>query len=265
MDWARMHLARLQQSPPPGTLGAVYDNVHNMLSAAHILEDSAGNPTRVGQAITLTFGLSNPQREQRMVQLLFNEFLTVLEDTIRAELSHSITLFGLFEVVDRHFLNLARTVVRESSAQEEMHADLLSSLWARILGARASEVRKFEENRSLLRNVRDKAVRNKGVLEQHNGRLLTLKSSLESVRAKLVSPLVRSANSSSSMSLSLEDQIRGLEDVNAYLNAIRQQQKGKVMEMLYSTIPSRNIDDRAAAAGPTLIDERPYENSYALW
>jgi hypothetical protein len=262
-----MHLTRLQQSPPRGTIGAVYDNIHNMLSSAHVLEDAAGAPTSAGQLITLAFGLSHPQREQRMIQRLFNEFLAVLEDTIRAELAHSVTLFALFEVVDRHFLNLARTTVRESSAQEEMHADLLSSLWVRILGARASEVRKFEENRALLRNVREKAVRNKGILEQHNSRLLTLKSSLESVRAKLVSPLVRSANSSAAMTLTLDDQIRGLEDVNLYLTAIRQQQKGKVMEMLYATAPSRNIigGSGSASAGPSLIEEKPFDHTHASW
>jgi hypothetical protein len=302
MDWARMHLTRLQQAPPRSTIGSVYDNIHNMLSAAHVLEDASGMPTPTGQIITFAFGLSNPQREQRMIQRLFNEFLAVLEDTIRAELAHSVTLFALFEVVDRHFLNLARTTVRETTAQEEMHADLLSSLWVRILGARADEVRKFEENRALLRNVREKAVRNKGILEQHNSRLLTIKSSLESVRAKLVSPLVRpsanasasfsslpvsagsasasssaSSSSGSSMPLTLGDQIRGLEDVNQYLMAIRQQQKGKVMEMLYATAPSRNIDARnaieaagrsdATAAGPSLIEEKPHRKSggYSWW
>ena len=262
-----MHLTRLQQSPPRGTIGSVYDNIHNMLSSAHVLEDASGSPTPAGQIITLAFGLSNPQREQRMIQRLFTEFLSVLEDTIRAELAQSVALFALFEVVDRHFLNLARTTVRESSAQEELHADLLSSLWVRLLGARASEVRKFEENRTLLRNVREKAVRNKGILEQHNSRLLTLKSSLESVRAKLVSPLVRAANASATMSLTLDDQIRGLEDVNSYLMHVRQQQKGKVMEMLYATAPSRQLagGSGTVVAGPTLIDEKPYDKTHASW
>ena len=122
MDWAKMHLNRLNSSPSPSTISSAYDNIHNLLSEAHILEDATGSPTTLGRLTSHVFGLSNPQREQRMVQLLFTEFLTVLEDSIQAELQHSVTLFALFEAVDHHFLNLARTVVRESSAQEELHA-----------------------------------------------------------------------------------------------------------------------------------------------
>lgn len=236
MDWAKMHLKRLNSSPAPSTLSSAYDNLHNILSQAHILEDASGSPTTLGSMTTFIFGMSNPQREQRMVQLLFNEFLSVLEDSIQSELQHSMTLFALFEAVDFHFLNLARTVVRESSAQEEMHTDLLSSLWTRLLGARASELRKFEQNRLLLRNVRDKTVRNKGILVEHNGKLLTLKASLETLRSKLVSPLVRGVNSTT---LTLADQIQGLSDVSGYLGDVRQQQKGKVMESLFGSVPGR--------------------------
>ncbi|KAF9783656.1 hypothetical protein IL306_008502 [Fusarium sp. DS 682] len=243
MDWAKMHLNRLKSSPSPSTISSAYDNIHNLLSEAHILEDASGSPTALGRLTSHIFGLSNPQREQRMVQLLFTEFLSVLEDSIQAELQHSVTLFALFEAVDHHFLNLARTVVRESSAQEELHADMLSSLWTRLLGTRAAELRKFEQNRLLLRDVREKTVRNKGILVEHNGKLLTLKASLETLRSKLVSPLVRGVNSTT---LTLEDQIRGLSDVSDYLGDVRKQQKGKVMETLFGSIPSKKyaIEDR---------------------
>ncbi|EXM34961.1 hypothetical protein V3481_011326 [Fusarium oxysporum f. sp. vasinfectum] len=243
MDWAKMHLNRLKSSPSPSTISSAYDNIHNLLSQAHVLEDASGSPTTLGRLTSHIFGLSNPQREQRMVQLLFTEFLSVLEDSIQAELQHSVTLFALFEAVDHHFLNLARTVVRESSAQEELHADMLSSLWTRLLGTRAAELRKFEQNRLLLRDVRDKTVRNKGILVEHNGKLLTLKASLETLRSKLVSPLVRGVNSTT---LTLEDQIRGLSDVSDYLGDVRKQQKGKVMETLFGSVPSKRfaIEDR---------------------
>ena len=231
-----MHLNRLHSMPSPSTLSSAYDNIHNFLSQANILEDSSGSSTSVGTLTNYVFGLSNPQRQQRMVQLVFTEFLTVLEDSIQSEIQHSVALFALFEAVDFHFLNLARTVVRENAAQEEMHADLLSSLWTRILGGKAAELRKFEQNRQLLRNVRDKTVRNKGVLVAHNGKLLTLKASLESLRSKLVSPLVRGVNSTT---LTLEDQIRGLTDVSEYLSEVRRQQKGKVMESLFASVPGR--------------------------
>ncbi|EXK34361.1 hypothetical protein FOXG_03217 [Fusarium oxysporum f. sp. lycopersici 4287] len=243
MDWAKMHLNRLKSSPSPSTISSAYDNIHNLLSQAHVLEDASGSPTTLGRLTSHIFGLSNPQREQRMVQLLFTEFLSVLEDSIQAELQHSVALFALFEAVDHHFLNLARTVVRESSAQEELHADMLSSLWTRLLGTRAAELRKFEQNRLLLRDVRDKTVRNKGILVEHNGKLLTLKASLETLRSKLVSPLVRGVNSTT---LTLEDQIRGLSDVSDYLGDVRKQQKGKVMETLFGSVPSKRfaIEDR---------------------
>lgn len=244
MDWAKMHLNRLNSSPSPSTLSSAYDNIHNILSQARVLEDAAGSPTPLGRLTTHVFGLSNPQREQRMVQLLFTEFIAVLEDSIQAELQHSVTLFALFEAVDFHFLNLARTVVRESSAQEELHADMLSSLWTRLLGTRAAELRKFEQNRQLLRNVREKTVRNKGILVEHNGKLLTLKASLETLRSKLVSPLVRGVNSTT---LTLEDQIQGLSDVSEYLGEVRKQQKGKVMETLFGSVPGKKY----------MIEERP--------
>jgi hypothetical protein len=236
MDWAKMHLHRFQSTQRHSTLSAAYDNVHNILSQAHILEDSSGALTPLGTAASFLFGPSNPQREQRVVQSVFREFLTVLEESIQSELQHSLTLFALFEAVDRHLLNLARTVVRESSAQEELHADLLSGLWARILGPRAADVRKFEQNRLLLRDVRDKTVRNRAILEDHNTKLLSLKSSLEGLRAKLVSPLVRGANATT---LSLEDQIRGISDVSGYLGDVRRVQKGRVMESMFASSPGR--------------------------
>ncbi|KAF4125609.1 hypothetical protein GMORB2_0853 [Geosmithia morbida] len=234
MDWARLHLERFQSTKNPSTLSSAYDNMHNLLSRTHILEEPSGAPTALGSLAGFVFGLSTPQREQRVVQTIFHEFLSVLEDSIQSELHHSLALFALFETVDRHLFNLVRTVARESSAQEELHADLLSGLWARILGPRSADVRKFERNRLLLRDVRDKTVRNRGILEDHNTKLLGLKASLEGLRAKLVSPLVRGANATT---LSLEDQIRGISDVSSHLGDIRRLQKSRVMESMFATVP----------------------------
>ena len=236
MDWARMHLDRFQKTKHSSALSLAYDNVHNILSQAHILEDSTGALTPIGAAASFLFGPSNPQREQRVVQRVFHEFLTVLEEAIQSELQHSLTLFALFEAVDRHMINLGRTVVRETSAQEELHDDLLSGLWARILGPRAADLRKFEQNLVLLQDVREKTVQNRGVLEDHNTKLLSLKSSLEGLRAKLVSPLVRGANATT---LSLEDQIRGISDVSEYLGGVRRVQKSRVMESMFASTPGR--------------------------
>ncbi|OLN85122.1 hypothetical protein CCHL11_06300 [Colletotrichum chlorophyti] len=247
MDWARRELSQVQHLPS-SPFTAAFDNIHNLLSEAGVLEDPYGTPTRLGSLSRYIFGMSNPQRTRLTLQRTFNEFLAVLEEAINSELQHSLALFALFEAIDHQFLNLARTVVREASAQDDMHADLLSSLWTRILGANAAEVAKYERNRLLLQNVREKTVRNKSILVEHNGKLMALKANLENLRRKLVSPLVRSVNSST---LTLEDQIRGLEDVGGYLEGVRTRQKGKLMEMLYGSVGGNR----------RLIDERTYDRT----
>ena len=246
MDWARRELSQLQQLPS-APLSSAFDNIHGALSEAGVLENQrTGQPTRLGHLATFVFGPSRPQRTRQTLQRTFDEFLGVLEEAIATELDHSLALFRLYEAIDHQFLNLGRIVARESSAQDERHADLLAGLWARVLGPKASEVRKYERNRLLLQNVREKTVRNKGVLQDHNSRLLTLKASLEALRRKLVSPLVRSVNSST---LTVEDQIRGLADVGTYLEGVRARQKSKLLEMLYGG---------GAAAGRRTIEERGY-------
>lgn len=259
MDWARRELSQLQQqersqqraSLPP-VLTSAYDNIHNLLSAAGVLENAAtGLPTRMGSVTMALFGMSGPQRTRATLRRTFHEFLAVLEEAVSSELQHSLALFGLFEAVDHQFLNLARTAAREASVQEDRHADLLTSLWTRLLGPNAAEVKKYEKNRELLRDVRAKTVRNKGILVEHNHRLLALKASLESLRRKLVSPLVRSVNSST---LTLEQQVRGLEDVGGYLEGVRARQKGKLMEILYGSGRSAAASLRHEDAGH-LIDE----------
>ncbi|KAL1841882.1 hypothetical protein VTJ49DRAFT_6481 [Mycothermus thermophilus] len=244
MDWARRELSQLQ-SLPTLPLSSAFDNIHNLLSNAGILENpSTGQPTVLGRLFSSLFGPSTPQRTKQTLQRTFNEFLSVLEDAVSSELQHSLALFALFEAIDHQFHNLARTVVREASLQDQSHADLLSSLWTRILGPKASEVAKYERNRLLLQNVREKTVRNKGILVEHNHKLLALKANLETLRRKLVSPLVRSVNSST---LTLDEQIRGLEDVGMYLEGVRMRQKGKLLEMLYGS--GSGSGSSAATAG----------------
>jgi hypothetical protein len=254
MDWARRELSTVSSSPSSSLnpLVSTYDHIHTLLSSAGLLENpSSGVPTRLGTLTLSIFGPSSPQRTRTTLERTFTEFLSVLEDAITSELAHSLALFALFESIDRQFLNLARTVVREASVQDDLHNDLLSSLWTRILGPRASEVAKYERNRQLLLNVREKTVRNKGVLVEHNQRLMALKANLETLRRKLVSPLVRSVNSSG---LSVEEQIRGLEDVGGHLEGVRTRQKGKLMEMLYGG----GDRDRVAVETRRMIEEKGY-------
>ncbi|OTB01920.1 hypothetical protein M426DRAFT_74950 [Hypoxylon sp. CI-4A] len=253
MDWARRELAQLQaQTAQNPGLSTAFANIYGILCAIGILEDpNTGTPTQLGEVATTIFGMSNPQRTRATLQRAFTEFLSVLEEAIETELKHSLYLFSLFEGVDRQFLNLARVVVRESSQQDDAFTDSLSSLWTRILGPKASEVQKYERNRDLLKNVRERTVKNKGMLMEHNSRLLSLKANLETLRRKLVSPLVRSANSST---LTVDAQIKGLEDVGVYLEGIRTQQKSKYIELVYGS-------GRGANGAPRLINERRINRS----
>lgn len=230
MDWAKRELAQLRLLAP-SALTSVFDNVHTLLSRIGVFETPSGTPTRVGALATSLFGLSSQQRTRHTLQRTFTEFLAVLEESINSELTHSLALFALFEAIDRQFGNLARTVARESDAQDSAQDDLLSSLWTKLLGPSASSLHKFEKNKRLLHNIRAKTVLNKSILEDHNRKLLMLKANLENLRRKLVSPLVR-ANGST---LGIEEQIRGLEDVSGYLGGVREKQKTKLMEFLYGS------------------------------
>ncbi|RQM07731.1 hypothetical protein DH86_00001751 [Scytalidium sp. 3C] len=228
MDWAKRELTQLQLSPP-SPLNSAFDNVHSLLSKCGIFETSSGTPTRLGDLASFIFGLSESQRTRQTLQRTFTEFLSVLEEAINSELQHSLAIFSLFESIDRQFLNLARTVIRESNAQDSAQDDMLSSLWTKILGPSASSLAKFEKNKRLLASIRSKTVQNKSVLLEHNGKLLTLKANLENLRRKLVSPLLRGNGST----LSVDEQIRGLEEVGMYLGGVRERQRSKLMEMLY--------------------------------
>lgn len=247
MDWAKRELSQLRSSHP-SALTSAFDNVHSLLSRCGIFEEPSGTPTRLGSMATSLFGLSSPQRTRQTLQRTFNEFLTVLEESINSELQHSLALFSLFESIDRQFLNLARTVIRESSAQDSAQDDMLSSLWTRILGPDAATLHKFEKNKQLLGNIRAKTVQNKSILLEHNGKLLTLKANLESLRRKLISPLLR-ANGST---LGIEEQIRGLEEVGGHLGGVREKQRSKLMEMLYGA--GSNSGRRAVGADMGHLD-----------
>ncbi|KAJ9198911.1 hypothetical protein DTO164E3_5001 [Paecilomyces variotii] len=265
MDWAKRELESLSSQPPSAIPSIVYDNLHTMLSRLGALERisatvgdaepsdlSTTTPTMLGHIVMAVFGPTSAQRTRATLTRTFTEFLSVLEESINSELTHSTALFALFEAIDRQFLNLQRTVVRESDAQERAEGEMLSSLWTRVLGPDAAMVRKYEKNKRLLASVRSRTVANKHLLMDHRGRLLTLKVGLETLRRKLVSPLVRRNDSVSFMGIDgansrnagrtltpveavVEGQIRGLEGAYDYLRAVREKQKAKLMEMVYGS------------------------------
>lgn len=230
IDWAKRELSHLP-SGPPGKLASLGMNTHALLSRLRVLETASGQSTALGAMVTTIFGPTPTQRTHATLTRTFHEFLQVLEEAINTELAHSTALFALFEAIDRQFLNLARAVVRETDTQERLESELLSSLWTRVLGANSKDLRKYEQNRKLLLNVREKTVRNKMVLVDHNGKLLSLKANLEMLRMRLVSPLVRSENGRGS--LSVQEQIRGLEGTGEHLKKVRERQKERLMERIY--------------------------------
>ena len=74
---------------------------------------------------------------------------------------------------------------------------------------------------------------------EHHGRLQTLKVNLETLRRKLVSPLVRRNDSVSIENGSvLEDQIAGLTGTYEYLKGVRESQKSKLMHLIYGSRPN---------------------------
>lgn len=239
MDWAKRELVGLASPSGTSLAGVIFDRVHGLLNRGGILEGPAG-PTALGKVLTDIFGSSSPQRTRAMMTRTFHEFLNVLEEAINSELTHSTALFALFETIDRQFLNLQRTVVRETDTQEKLEYDMLSSLWTRLVGANAAQLRKYEKNKQLLATVRSRTVNNKHLIMEHHGRLQTLKVNLETLRRKLVSPLVRRNDSVSIDNESvIEQQIKGLEGTYDYLKDVREKQKSKLMEMVYGAKAGR--------------------------
>ncbi|KAJ6160028.1 hypothetical protein N7497_004565 [Penicillium chrysogenum] len=249
MDWAKRELETLS-AQPPSTLPTI--RRFPTTASPQLQQRQRPRPPRNGR-VRANLGAA----QRTTLTRTFTEFLSVLEESINSELTHSTALFALFESIDRQFLNLQRTVVRESDAQERAEGEMLSSLWTRVLGPDAAAVRKYEKNKKLLANVRSRTVANKHLLVDHRGRLLTLKVNLETLRRKLVSPLVRrndsvsfvgsvdgsggngNGNSGSPgrmlgpVEAVIDGQIRGLEGTYDYLRTVREKQKAKLMELVY--------------------------------
>ncbi|KIW02364.1 uncharacterized protein PV09_06186 [Verruconis gallopava] len=243
MEWSKRHLQTIDTTPA-GSISSLLDNLHGMLSRIGLLETSSG-PTPLGYLVKFTLGETSSQRNAATLRRTFNEFLNVLEDAINNELQMTLKVFGEFNRIDTQLLNIQRTVIRETDQQEREEGEMLSSLWTRLIGTRATELRKFEKNKKLLSSIRETSVQNKHILLDHNGKLLQLKSNLEVLRKKLVSPLVRSNDSSA---LSVEEQIAGLDDTYLHLKAVRERQRQKTLENLYASA-ARRVHLKSGANG----------------
>lgn len=238
MDWAKRELSALS-SHQATSLSSAFTNVHDLLSYVGLLQHSStGLPTPFGRVFTALFGITHAQRTSQALHRTFHEFLGVLEESINAELTYSTALFALFESIDRQFLNLQRTVIRESDTQERLETEFLSSLWTRIVGADSAMLKKYEKNKQLLASVRLKTTQNKSLLVEHNGKLVALKGNLENLRRKLISPLVKRSDGST---IGVQEQIRGLEGTYDHLRRVREKQKGRMLEMLYGAGGRRSV------------------------
>lgn len=232
MEWAQRELEALPTE--------AHTRLSSVAANAQSLVARVGLPTQG----LMVFGQTHDQRARRTLDKLFHEFLDVLEESIRDELSAAVKLFGLFEAIDRQFQDLRRSTVREEDQLDQEEQDFLGSLWTRLIGVNAGRLRKFQRNKDLLASVRDRTTRNKSTLKEHNQRLLILKSNLETLRRRLISPLVRDANSTQSV----PQQIQGLNDVYVSLRKMRDDQKRKVMELSFGA-RRRNVATRSIEAG----------------
>jgi len=227
MQWAQRRLEMIE--PVSGGYSSALDNIHGSLNNLGLLQTSSGQPTRVGRIIQSIIGKTPMQRNLETLNNAFNEFLNILEESINNQLTHSIKLFAGFGSIDRGFQNLHRIVMREDTSQDLEQAEMLSSLWVRVLGARASEVRKFERNRQLLASLRNQTLQNKHTLKEHNNKLLQMKSTLDMMRRKIASQLVRSTSDTPPIG----EQLQGLSDAWEQLKGVRDQQKQKTLSTLY--------------------------------
>jgi hypothetical protein len=231
MQWAKRRLEAIEPVAG-GSVGSAIDNIHGTLNRLGLLETSAGTPTVIGRVTYSILGQTPLQRNLATLQSAFNEFLTVLEESVNNQLQHSLALFALFESIDRGFQNLHRIVLRENNSQDREEAEMLSSLWTRVLGARATEVRKFERNKQLLSSLRNQTLQNKQTLKDHNNKLLQMKNTLDLMRRKISSHIVRSNVSTAPP---VDEQIQGLHETWESLKGIREQQKRKTLNMLHES------------------------------
>ncbi|QIW99419.1 hypothetical protein AMS68_004937 [Peltaster fructicola] len=215
VEWAGQQLEGLSDSPT-STLDTVWTNTHTLLSTIGVPVDH-----KVVQSL---LGKTYSQRSRATLARTFNEFLGVLEESINNELNWAIHLSGLVDGIEGQFKNLRRSTVREEDQQERLESEFLGSLWSAVIGKNSNRVRKFQKNRELLSSVFARTTDNKKYLTDHRTVLLGLKSALEVLRKRLITPQLHNSNTTQS----IEQQLKGLNGVYTTLKEARDNRRQAV-------------------------------------
>lgn len=247
IDWSKRELAKTQQKEM-GTLSAAFTNVFDALCNVGVFEGPDRRPNRLGKMFTELFGQTHPQKTKAAMRRSFKSFLEVLEEAIQQELQHSTQLFGMFESVERTFVNLARTVKREEDTQDIEEAQYLAALWVKLMGPEAAELKKYKRNRDLLVHLKAKAKMHKHMVKEQQAILLRMSQDMETLRRMLAAPLVRSE----SQFINIEEQINGLVEAHSYLRGAREKARATGLQMLWGSgrgRPSITREDREIESG----------------
>ena len=230
LEYAMHELAHLpaRSTFPPSQFAA---NVHDILARTGVLANpTTGESTILGTAVSAIFGRTHAQQNREGLKNAFDQILNALEQCIQSELRVTNALFELFGSVDRQFLNLQRSTVREQDAQDRAQAEFLGKLWVRAVGGGRKRLNKFEKNKKLLVNVRERTIANKKAVDEHNKQLTLLQHSLEEVRRRLMTPLLNGTRNSH---VSVAAQIEGIDAVWTHMRQTRDGQKQRFFETIW--------------------------------
>ncbi|KAL9059498.1 MAG: hypothetical protein Q9162_001196 [Coniocarpon cinnabarinum] len=220
MEWAYRELSHTIDRDP-SQISGVIDNLSHLSVSL-----SRGVLPHFSPIVHELLGLQNSYHGQRLVLArTFTEYLATFEDCVSGELTHAQNIFALFSATEKQFTNLQRAIAREASTQETLSDAELATLWSKLFGRSSSSMsrlRKFERNKDLLGGLRDRTVGRKKELSQANSHILSMKTSLDTLRRSLMSPLIKAENTSSA---GIREQIEGVAGTWRALKGVRERQK----------------------------------------
>ena len=230
MEWASRELQHVT-SAKPSTASTFIDNLSTLA-----VDTTSGKIPPFSPHVHQLLGLRNSHHAQRVaLSRTFNEFIGVLDEAIGNELTYAQQLKAMFEAIDRQFGNLQASIVREIDTQDALTDAELATLWSKLFGPSTStsqRLRKFQRNKELLSQLRARTGMNKKTLQEHEGRLIGLRTNLDQLKKRLTTPLIRAENSSTA---GLREQIEGLDGTREYLVSVRSSQKGRLSQAWFST------------------------------